>query len=124
MIQRIIIYIEIFDRLLLNYVSFDLKRKKGKTEKNNKETHDSKDNYPHRNMRIHDYHSNHHFSPCRLLLNRSFDLQRKGGKKGTKKKRKGKKGGFKSWDKEAHDSESGYLRAVPSTLELRSRTGR
>ena len=112
MIQRIIIYIEIFDRLLLNYVSFDLKRKKGKTEKNNKETHDSKDNYLHRN-RIHDYHSNHHFSPCRLLLNRSFDLQRKG-----------KKGGFKSWDKEAHDSESGYLRAVPSTLELRSRTGR
>ena len=33
MIQRIIIYIEIFDRLLLNYVSFDFEKKKGKSGK-------------------------------------------------------------------------------------------
>lgn len=44
--------------------------------------------------------------------------------KKKKKKQKEKEGEFKSWNKEVHDSESGYLRAVPSTLELRSRTGR
>ena len=38
MIQRIIIYIEIFDRLFLNYVSFDLKRKKGKERITRKHT--------------------------------------------------------------------------------------
>lgn len=74
------------------FFRFEDKRKKEKERngKNSKETHDSKDNYLHRNRGIHDY------SKIISVVATTFKLFFRFTKK-KKKKKKEEKNKFKSW---------------------------